>query len=152
VCRPDFGKIGPFAGIQIAEDIEWGQRARALGCTFRYVPEMIVLHPARRSLRELYAKWDRHIRHFLNMAREKPAWRIRWIARALAVLGSPIVDVVTVFTSDRIQGGSTRFKASLVLLAIRTHRACKTLSLLRTSKGVVWSRDTGMADVKYFFS
>jgi glycosyltransferase involved in cell wall biosynthesis len=143
VRRSDFEKIGPFAGIQIAEDIEWGRRARAAEFTFRYVPKMIVFHPARQSLQELYAKWDRHIQHFLNMAREKPAWRIRWVARALAVLGSPIVDVAKVFTSDRIQGGSARFKASLVLVAIRTHRARKMLSLMRASKGVIWNRDEG---------
>jgi glycosyltransferase involved in cell wall biosynthesis len=141
VRRADFETIGPFAGIQIAEDIEWGQRARAVGCTFRYVPELIVFHPARQSLQELYVKWDRHIQHFLNMAREKPGWRIRWIARALAVLVSPIVDVARVFTSDRIQGGSARIKASLVLIAIRAHRARKMLSLMGTSKAVVWNRD-----------
>jgi glycosyltransferase involved in cell wall biosynthesis len=141
VRRADFEMIGPFAGIQIAEDIEWGQRARAVGCTFRYVPEMIVFHPARQSLSELYVKWDRHIQHFLNMAREKPAWRIRWIARALAVLGSPIVDVAKVFASDRIEGASTRFKASLVLVAIRIHRARKMLSLMRASRGVAWNRN-----------
>ena len=142
VRRADFEKIGPFAGIQFAEDIEWGQRARAAGFTFRYVPAMIVFHPARRSLREIYAKWDRHIQHFLNMAREKPAWRIRWIARALAVLGSPIVDFARVLSSDRIHGVSARLKAILVLFAIRAHRARKMLSILRTSKAVVWNRDS----------
>ena len=76
VRRADFERIGPFAGIRVAEDIEWGQRALSAGFTFRYVPEMIVFHPARRSLHELYAKWDRHIQHFLNMARGKPGWKI----------------------------------------------------------------------------
>ena len=92
VHRKDFAKIGPFAGIHFAEDIDWGKRARAAGCKFRYVPDMIVFHPARRSLPELYVKWDRHIQHFFNMAQEKPGWQVRWIARAVAVLGSPIVD------------------------------------------------------------
>jgi GT2 family glycosyltransferase len=133
VRRADFEKIGPFAGIRVAEDIEWGQRALAAGFTFRYVPEMIVFHPARRSLHELYAKWDRHIQHFLNMARGKPGWRIRWIVRALAVLGSPIVDSGKILGSDRIQGASNRLKAILVLFAIRTHRARKMLSLMGSS-------------------
>ena len=137
VRRADYEKVGPFAGINFAEDIEWGERARSAGLRFRYVPEMIVFHPPRRSLRELYAKWDRHIQHFLNMARDKPGWKVRWIARSLAVLGSPIVDSAKVLTSDRVQGISTRLKAILVLFAIRTHRAGKMLSLLMASKGVV---------------
>jgi glycosyltransferase involved in cell wall biosynthesis len=144
VRRVDYERVGPFAGINFAEDIEWGERARSAGLRFRYVPEMIVFHPPRRSLHELYAKWDRHIQHFLNMARDKPGWKVRWIARSLAVLGSPIVDSGKVLTSDRIQGISTRLKAILVLLAIRTHRAHKMLSLLMASKGVVWNRHTAV--------
>jgi glycosyltransferase involved in cell wall biosynthesis len=142
VRRRDFEKIGPFAGIQFAEDIEWGQRARAAGFIFRYIPEMIVFHPARRSLRELYAKWDRHIQHGLNAAREQPWWKIRWVARSLAVLASPMVDFAKVLTSDRIHGSSARLKAILVLFAIRAHRARKMLSLLGTGKAVVWNRET----------
>lgn len=143
VRRTDFDKIGPFAGIQFAEDIEWGQRARAAGYIFRYIPEMIVFHLARRSLAEVYAKWDRHIQHFLNMARGKPAWKIRWIARAVAVLGSPIVDFAMVLRSDRINSIPARLKAISVLCAVRAHRARKMVSLLRASKAVMWNRNSG---------
>ena len=138
VRRADFERIGPFAGIKFAEDIEWGQRARDAGFAFHYVPEMIVFHPARRSMGELYAKWDRHTQHFLNMARGKPGWKLRWIVRALAVLGSPIVDTAKILSSDRIQGASTRLKAILVLFAIRIHRARKMLSLLGANGTVAW--------------
>src|SRR6202171_6166504 len=48
--REHFETIGPFAGIDVAEDMEWGQRACSAGFRFCYVPEMIVFHPARRSL------------------------------------------------------------------------------------------------------
>ena len=34
VRRADFERIGPFAGIKFAEDIEWGQRARDAGFAF----------------------------------------------------------------------------------------------------------------------
>jgi glycosyltransferase involved in cell wall biosynthesis len=142
--RADFEKIGPFAGIDIAEDMEWGQRACSAGFRFRYVPEMIVFHPARRSLQELYSKWDRQIQHYLNMAQATPAWRFQWIARALLIFGSPIVDSVTVLNSDRIQGISARLKAIAVLCAIRTHRAFKMLSLLYGGKSIVWNRDTSV--------
>jgi glycosyltransferase involved in cell wall biosynthesis len=142
--REDFETIGPFAGIDVAEDMEWGQRACSAGFRFRYVPEMIVFHPARRSLEELYAKWDRQIQHYLNMAQDKPAWRFRWIARALLILGSPVVDSATVFSSDRIQGMSARLKAIMVLCKIRAHRAFKMLSLLHAGEAIVWNRDIGV--------
>jgi glycosyltransferase involved in cell wall biosynthesis len=142
--RADFETIGPFAGIDVAEDMEWGQRACSAEFRFRYVPEMIVFHPARRSLEELYAKWDRQIQHYLNMARDKPVWRFRWIARALLILGSPILDIATVFRSDRIQGMPARLKAIAVLCRIRAHRAFKMLSLLYAGKSIVWNRETGV--------
>jgi GT2 family glycosyltransferase len=140
--RSDFESVGPFAGIDVAEDMEWGRRACAAGFQFRYVPDMIVFHPARRSLNELYAKWDRQIQHYLNMAQGKRAWRWRWIARALLIMGSPIIDAVTVFNSDRIQGLSARIKAIMILCAIRTHRAFKMLSLLFGTRAVIWNRDS----------
>jgi GT2 family glycosyltransferase len=140
VRRTDYQKVGPFAGIDFAEDVEWGQRARSAGLTFRYVPEMVVFHPARLSLKELCAKWDRHTEHELNMVRGKHRWKIRWIARALAVLASPIVHSLKVLGSDRIQGASARLKAIPVLFAIRAYRARKMLTLLNGSKGVIWNR------------
>ena len=90
VRRSDFDKVGPFGGIEVAEDIDWGQRARAAGYTFRYVPEMIVFHPARRSLRELFVKWDRHIQHAVNTRDENALWHARWFLRAFAILISPL--------------------------------------------------------------
>jgi len=150
VRRRDFEKTGPFADISVAEDVEWGQRARAAGLLFRYVPNMIVYHPARHSLHELFVKWDRQIQHFLNMARGKPAWRIRWVARALAVFASTLVDVPRVAGTNRLHGIPARLKALAVLVAVRTYRAWRMLSLLISSKGVVWNRNTavGLTDVE----
>jgi glycosyltransferase involved in cell wall biosynthesis len=138
--RRDFDATGPFAGIDVAEDMEWGQRARAAGLRFRYVPEMIVFHPARNSLQELYAKWDRQIVHYRNMAEGTPAWQLRWLAQALLVLASPVLSSVTVLTSDRIQGFATRCKAIAVLCAVRAHRAITMLALLRGGRAVAWNR------------
>jgi glycosyltransferase involved in cell wall biosynthesis len=141
VRRTDFEKVGPFAGIEFAEDVEWAERARSAGLTFQYVPKMVVFHPARPSLRDLCVKWDRHIQHDVNMARGKTAWKIRWIARALAVLVSPIVDSVKLLASDRIHGVSARLKAIPMLFAIRAYRARTMLSLMSGNKTVVWNRD-----------
>jgi glycosyltransferase involved in cell wall biosynthesis len=138
--RRDFEATGPFAGIEVAEDMEWGQRALAAGLSFRYVPEMIVFHPARSSLRELYGKWDRQIVHYRNMTEGTPGWRLRWLAQSLAVLASPVLSTITVLTSDRIQGLATRCKAIAVLCAVRTHRAVTMLAMLRSGRTVIWNR------------
>jgi glycosyltransferase involved in cell wall biosynthesis len=140
MLRQDFDIAGPFAGVDVAEDMEWGQRARAAGLRFRYVPEMIVFHPARSSLQELYAKWDRHIVHYRNMAQGTPGWRLRWLARALLVLASPVIGAVTVLTSDRIDGLTTRGKAIGVMCAVRIHRALTMLAVLRAGRTVAWNR------------
>src|SRR3984893_15626253 len=50
-------EIGSFAGIEVAEDRDWGLRACAAGYAIRYVPEMIVFHPARKTFAELTGKW-----------------------------------------------------------------------------------------------
>ena len=144
--RTDFDKVGSFAGIQFAEDIQWGQRARAAGCTFLYVPDMIIFHPARKTMRELFVKWDRHLQHYVNEARTRPGWRLRWFARSAAVLISPLVDCAKVFTSRRIHGMSARLKALLVLVVIRSYRAWRMVTLLGKRGGVTWNRETSLSD------
>jgi len=140
VRRGDFAKVGPFRGLEVAEDVEWGARARAAGMTIRYVPGMIVYHPARSSLRELFVKWDRHLNHELAAARASPLWQARWLARAAMVLASPLIDVGKVVTSDRLEGWSARLKAIAVLVAIRAYRAWRMLMMTFKSRGIVWNR------------
>ncbi len=140
VRRGDFARVGPFPGIQFAEDMQWGQMALRAGCEFRYVPAMVVFHPARRSLRELYAKWDRQITHYRNMAQGARGWQLRWFATALLVLVSPAAGAFIVMTSRRLHGIRARLKAIAVLCAVRSHRAAKMLALLRKEGAVVWNR------------
>ena len=144
VRRGDFERVGLFAGIDIAEDIDWGRRARAAGYTFRYVPEMIVFHPARRSLRELFAKWDRHIQHAVNTREENALWYAQWYLRALAILASPFIDWTTVVASDRVKGVPARVKAIFILVSVRAYRAYRMIALSLMKKGVVWNRDTAI--------
>ena len=70
--RAVFEAVGPFAGIGLAEDRDWGRRATARGYAVRFVPGMRVFHPARASFAELAAKWDRHTAHdFADMSRTR---------------------------------------------------------------------------------
>jgi GT2 family glycosyltransferase len=140
VRRIDFHKVGPFGGVDVAEDVEWGARARLAGLTFRYEPGMIVYHPARGSLAELFAKWDRHIQHALNAERQRRWWRVRWLARALALLISPVLDVGKVLVSRRLTGLSARLKAIAVLIVLRAYRAWRMVRVLVSNRGVLWNR------------
>ena len=63
VRRAVFEAVGPFVGIAVAEDVDWGQRASARGYRLAYVPEVRVATRARASFAELARKWDRHIAH-----------------------------------------------------------------------------------------
>ncbi|HEY1246987.1 MAG TPA: glycosyltransferase [Hyphomicrobiaceae bacterium] len=140
VRRADFEKVGPFRGLDVAEDMDWGRRARAAGLTIRYEPGMIVYHPARSSLRELLVKWDRHVQHDLNGARTRPWWQVRWLGRACLVLASPLVDAAKAVVSDRLRGWPARLKAIAVLAAVRGYRAWRMLTLPFSSQRVVWNR------------
>jgi len=149
VRRADFLRVGPFAGILLAEDKDWGNRARDAGFVFKYVRDMVVFHPARPTLRQLCVQWDRLLQHTLNMARRHPHWRILWIARAIAVLFSPFVHVFEIMRSDQIEGLSARCKAIAILVIIRIYRAWKMFTLLlSSSQGVVWNRDAAVGAVE----
>lgn len=137
-------RVGPFAGIGIAEDADWGQRATALGVRIVYVPEMIVFHPARTTFAELKKKWDRHVGHdFERFAR--PAWRrALWLGRACAVAASGVIDLRHILASDRISGWRERALAFAGLLRIRLYRFRIMLGLLfaRDGSGLsgAWNR------------
>ena len=145
VRKTDFDRVGPFRGIEIAEDKEWGIRARARGLSFKYIPNMIVYHPARPSLRQLCTQWDRLIQHALTMERKRKHWRLFWLGRAFAVGGSPLVDAIEVMKSDRIDGLSSRFGALAVLAIIRSYRAWRMMTVMwGPRRSIVWNRDVAI--------
>ncbi|MBB4382508.1 glycosyltransferase family 2 protein [Bradyrhizobium sp. SBR1B] len=149
VRSEDFHKVGPFGGILLAEDKDWGARARARGLVFRYIPQMIVFHPARPSLRLLCVQWDRLIQHTLTATRQHKSWRLLWLGRAVAVFGSPLFDIGEILTSDRIDGFLARVRAFGILIVIRWYRAWRMLTLLAWSnRGVVWNRNTPVSVAK----
>ena len=139
VKRENFREIAPFKGIQHAEDIEWGRSARLAGYSFAFLPEMIVFHPARKSIRELMKKWDRHIQHGLTASRERPFWLARWLLRAAAILASPALDWVTIARSDRLNGIGPRLKAAGVLTLIRIYRFAAMIRVLFGDNRISWN-------------
>lgn len=125
--RTVFDAVGPFAGIGVAEDRDWGRRATAKGYGIRFVAEMRAYHPARPTMADLMRKWDRQLAHEYTTARTRPGWplggRLRWLAKTAAMPLSPLAELPQVMTTDRVSGLRARALAFAGLVRIRMHRA-----------------------------
>lgn len=121
--RAVFEDVGPFGGLDVAEDRDWGQRATARGHAIRYVAGMRVYHPARDDFSGLYAKWDRHSAHDYQAACARRGGKARFLAKTLAMGLSPLAELPRVATSDRISGLRSRALAFAALARIRAYRA-----------------------------
>ena len=122
VRRKVIEDVGPFAGIGVAEDRDWGRRATAKGYCIRFVPGMMVFHPARQRLRELFQKWDRQCAHDYSDARARPGGRMRFAIKTLAMPLSPLTGVPRIVRSDRLGGLRARLLAFVALVRIRFYR------------------------------
>ncbi len=143
VTRAVFEAIGPFAGLQYAEDRDWGRRAKRLGYQIDFVPDMIVYHPARESLTELYQKWDRHIDHDYLEWSKKRFGGPRWLLRSFLVAVSPAAEIVRIALSTRVSGFRSRLLAATGMSITRIYRARQMISrLLAGSEAneVTWNR------------
>ena len=137
-------KVGPFAGIGVAEDREWGQRATAIGTTIAYWPPMKVFHPARKTFAELRAKWDRHVAHDYAEQVHTRLDRLRWLGKAGALAISPIWETARILKSERLDTAEHRLLAFRVLVGVRLHRALRAFAVLfrteRATRGHQWNR------------
>jgi glycosyltransferase involved in cell wall biosynthesis len=132
--------VGGFAGIDRAEDLDWGQRAHALGYVTRYRPDMLVWHPARDSLAALQTKWRRLIRHDWNAHRASGRSVWRWRARAAALVAVVPVETLRFLVSDRISGAGNFWRGTLVLARIRWYRAAEMLRVVSADdKATPWN-------------
>lgn len=122
--------VGPFGGIDISEDLDWGQRAEAAGFAVRYCPGMLVLHPARPDFAALCAKWRRLIWHDWNARCQRgvPVWR--WRMRAIALVAAVPVEAWRFVFSERISGIDNCWRGTLVLARIRWFRAKEMLRII----------------------
>ncbi len=135
--------VGPFGGIDIAEDREWGRRSRALGHPTRFVPTMLVFHPARDDFDALARKWQRLIQHDYNEHRAagRPTWR--WYAKALALIASAPLHATQIFRSPRLSGTGPRVAATRILFAHRWFRLTEMLRVAGSPQGSgasTWNR------------
>ena len=129
VRRSVLEDVGPFAGLAVAEDKDWGHRATGLGYRITYIPRMRVYHPARRTFLELYAKWDRQLAHEFGMIADKQG-KLRWVAKTAAMAVSPFWEIPRIATSRRVPNITARLKAFAALCRIRLYRAGRMVDLL----------------------
>jgi GT2 family glycosyltransferase len=139
--REAFEVVGPFAGIGIAEDRDWGHRAVKAGFTIHYTPGMIVYHPARKTFQELSQKWDRHIVHDFNEKARSVGGRLKWVGLLAVVVLSGLLDIRKIAFSDRVNSFRERVLASAMLLRIRLYRGWRMFGLVfhRGPSGPKWN-------------
>jgi glycosyltransferase involved in cell wall biosynthesis len=128
--RTVFERVGPFAGIAVAEDTDWGQRAARMGFVTLYEPRMIVHHPARRSMADLKAKWDRNISHHYAALAPGAAARLGWIARLAALGVMPLAQVPHILATDRLHNPRERWLAFRALAALDLYRAGRMAAVM----------------------
>ena len=132
VPREIFDRVGGFRG-GVSEDVDWGQRALAANYRFRYAPDVVVSHPARRNWTELTQKHEKVLRELFAAALERPNGRALWFLRSFAILASPFAHWVAVARSNKLENAEQRLKAIGVLFRIRFWRfiECNRLLLRR---------------------
>jgi GT2 family glycosyltransferase len=130
VRRPVFDAVGPFAGLAISEDMEWGMRAKAKGFPTRFAPLAVVRHPARASMADLRRQWDRHISHHWSMQPKTARGRAEWALRTALMAASPVGEIPLVLRSDRLAGPRQRLDALQGVARMRLYRARRMLAEL----------------------
>ena len=128
VKRPVLETVGAFAGLETAEDRDWGRRATGMGFEITYVPQMRVYHPARRTFVELYLKWDRQLAHEYGLITTK-AGKLRWIVKTLVMGISPLAEIPRIAASDRVPKAFDKVKAFVGLCRIRLYRMGRMVDL-----------------------
>lgn len=141
IRRHVYDTVGPFAGIEVAEDRDWGHRATMMGIEIKYVPAMIVFHPARKSFAELCAKWDRHVAHDFEEYASGPLGRLRWLGLTVAVCCSPMFEIWRIARTRRLRSFHERLLAMRAVTKIRLYRATCMISLIISGRQSAKSRD-----------
>jgi GT2 family glycosyltransferase len=140
--RAVFDAVGPFGGLQLSEDRDWGQRAARMGYRTEFAPEALVQHPARRTMAALHAQWGRHVSHFYRHTAGERLGRIRWVLAIPLMALSPLAEIPRVLGSRRLSGLRARGLAFAGLVDVRLFRAWRMLLALFDGTGGAsrWNR------------
>ena len=140
-----FRMVGPFGGIAISEDREWGQRAVANGLKLAFAPNIKVFTPACKTFAELTRRWDRAVAHDFEELRRRGGGMAGWLISSLAVAVSPLPELITILRSDKVSGARQRLLAFACLVRTRLYRARKMLALALREEPIFlvskWNRE-----------
>ena len=139
VRRSVLDRVGPFAGLDVAEDRDWGQRATRAGFSTRYVAKMKVYHPARPNFRDLVVKWERHCAHDYVSIQARLGGRVVFLLKTLAMIPSPLAEIPRILASDRVSGLRNKVAAFVCLSRIRFRRAVIMFRLIAGTDPSVYS-------------
>lgn len=132
VRRDVIETAGPFdATLKSGGDREFGQRLAAAGCPTVFVEEAMVLHPARRTLRELLAKTMRTTAGSAALQRRRQgSWGV--LREAIVLLRPPLRAVRNILREERGLSYADRLRICGVLLLVRWTAAwTRVRSLIR---------------------
>jgi glycosyltransferase involved in cell wall biosynthesis len=132
--RRVFQTVGGFR-TRVSEDVDWSHRATRAGYRLAYSPRAAVGHPARRTWRELVAKWRRVNAETFALLERRRAARFRWLLRTLAMPASALVHTPKVLASDRLNSFRQRIDGLAILYRLRLWRFADSLRLLATDTG-----------------
>lgn len=129
-CRRGlFDSVGGFLAKGISEDLEWCLRAGGLGYRIAYAPNCRVGHPARRTWADTLKKWRRINVETFGLTRRRPAGRLRWLLKTLALPLSAVAHTPKVLFHQGLATGQ-RLGALGVLYRLRLWRFADSLRLL----------------------
>jgi glycosyltransferase involved in cell wall biosynthesis len=144
VRRAVLQDVGPFAGIAVAEDRDWGRRATAKGYHIQFVREMRAYHPARRNFAELALKWRRQTAHDYTEARSRSLLS-PFALKTLMMPFTPLAELPRILITDRLVGFRARALALLCLVRVRLLRTRLMAGLLMGGSAAqmsgAWNRD-----------
>lgn len=133
VTRYDvFEDVGGFRG-GVSEDLDWSNRAVAMGYHLIYRDDLVVSHPSRSDWEALRHKWHRMTRELYATNGTDPRARLCWGLRALAMPASALVHLLKVLSSPKLNGAGERVRAAITLFRLRGQRM---IWMLRQSLGL----------------
>lgn len=133
MAAPVHRAVGPFAGIETAEDRDWGRRATAAGYRIHYIDGMRAFHPARDTFESLERKWRRHIEHDWHDREASGRPVVLWVLRACAIVVSIPLEALRILASDRLSGSGNKTRGIGILARIRWFRAAEMLRVMKNT-------------------
>ena len=119
--RAVFERVGGFRQA-VSEDMDWSQRATALGFTLGYHDAAVISHPARGDWGELTRKWSRVNRESMKLTEASKLGRWRWLARNWLVPASIVPHAWRILRTDKLPDMRARMRGLETLVAIRLWR------------------------------